>query len=202
MTRMRRTFSGLSSRVTVVLTAGARVSGVGLVRVLGEQEDQPIDFAHNIRPGDKICTTNTQQTANVDTNCEKTRPSNETSIAVNPTNELNTIGGANDYQPAINPGGQVSETVLSRAHVTFDGGHTCSEYPDLLPGRIGVPRHGRPRPRVRRPWTRLLRHSGIPIRRPGERPQPRRHRVQLGRRRQDMVLRSGRQRQRERGQHR
>lgn len=96
MTRMRRTFSGLSSRVAVVLTAGARVSGVGLVRVLGKQEDQPIDFAHNIRPGDKICTTNTQQTANVDTDCEKTGPSNETSIAVNPTNELNMIGGAND----------------------------------------------------------------------------------------------------------
>jgi hypothetical protein len=39
------------------------------------------------------------------------------------------IGGANDYQLALNPGGQVSETVLSRAHVTFDGGKTWSEYP-------------------------------------------------------------------------
>jgi hypothetical protein len=29
----------------------------------------------------------------------------------------------------VNPGGHVSETVLSRAHVTFDGGRTWSEYP-------------------------------------------------------------------------
>ena len=147
MTRMHRECSGLSGRLAVLLTAAALVSGVGLVRLLGEQEDQPIEFTHNIRdapapvpsavfgsgpalgPGDKICTTATQQAANVDTDCEKTGPSNETSIAVNPTNELNMIGGANDYQLAINPGGQVSENVLSRAHVTFDGGHTWSEYP-------------------------------------------------------------------------
>ncbi|HET7045253.1 MAG TPA: hypothetical protein VFI37_10425, partial [Gaiellaceae bacterium] len=41
----------------------------------------------------------------------------------------NIIGGANDYQLGINPGGHVSETVLSRAHVTFDGGRTWSEFP-------------------------------------------------------------------------
>src|SRR5213078_406459 len=56
-------------------------------------------------------------------------PHNETSIAVNPTNILNMIGGANDYQLGLNPGGHVSETVLSRAHVTFDGGATWAEYP-------------------------------------------------------------------------
>ena len=127
--------------------AAALISSVGLARIFGDQEDQPIEFTHNIfdapapvagavfgsgsalRPGDRICTTATQNTANVDTDCEKSGPSNETSIAVNPTNELNMIGGANDYQLAINPGGHVSENVLSRAHVTFDGGHTWSEYP-------------------------------------------------------------------------
>ena len=147
MTFMHREFPGSSGRLAVALTAAALVSGVGLVRLLGEQENQPIEFTHNIRdapapvtsavfgsgpalrPGDKICTTSGQQTANVDTDCEKTGPSNETSIAVNPANELNMIGGANDYQLAINPGGQVSENVLSRAHVTFDGGQTWSEYP-------------------------------------------------------------------------
>jgi len=78
-------------------------------------KNQPIEFTHNIfdapapvagavfgsgpalRPGDLICTTATQNTANVDTDCEKAGPSNETSIAVNPTDELNMIGGANDY---------------------------------------------------------------------------------------------------------
>src|SRR5262249_7976507 len=64
--------------------------------------------------------------------CEKAGPSNETSIAINPTNSLNMIGGANDYQLAVNPGGDVTETVLSRAHVTFDGGKTWSEYPILF----------------------------------------------------------------------
>ena len=39
------------------------------------------------------------------------------------------IGGANDYQLGINPGGHVSESVLSRAHVTFDGGRTWSMFP-------------------------------------------------------------------------
>jgi hypothetical protein len=39
------------------------------------------------------------------------------------------IGGANDYQLGVNPGGHVTESILSRAHVTFDGGRTWSEYP-------------------------------------------------------------------------
>jgi hypothetical protein len=147
MTFARRAFSSLSgSRFATLLTVAALAS-VGLVHIVGEGEDQPIEFTHNIfdapapvtaavfgsgpalRPGSRICTTATQNTPNVDTDCEKAGPSNETSIAVNPTDELNMIGGANDYQLAINPGGHVSENVLSRAHVTFDGGHTWSEYP-------------------------------------------------------------------------
>jgi len=64
--------------------------------------------------------------------CEKSGPSNETSIAVNPTDENNFIGGANDYQLGLNKGGHVTETVLSRAHVTFDGGTHWSEYPILF----------------------------------------------------------------------
>jgi hypothetical protein len=114
-----------------------------------EDEDitQPVDFTHNVKdapapvpsavfgsgpalkPGTKICTT-APQSVNANTDCATTPgPHNETSIAVNPTNERNMIGGANDYQLGLNPGGQVSETVLSRAHVTFDGGTTWSEYP-------------------------------------------------------------------------
>ena len=58
-------------------------------------------------------------------------PHNETAIAVNPTNGHNIIGGANDYQLALNPGGHVSETIQSRAHVTFDGGKTWSMFPVL-----------------------------------------------------------------------
>ena len=46
-----------------------------------------------LKPGEKICTTPTQSGANVNTDCETTAgPHNETSIAVNPTNELNLIG--------------------------------------------------------------------------------------------------------------
>ena len=68
------------------------------------------------------------------------RPHNETSIAVNPTDPTNMIGGANDYQLAINPGGHVSESVLSRAHVTFDGGRTWSMYP--IYSNSDLPGHG------------------------------------------------------------
>jgi hypothetical protein len=128
--------------------------GTGIATVLGGDGGdivQPIDFTHNVvdapapvagavfgsdnslKAGQKICTTPTQTGANVNTDCEATAgPHNETSIAVNPTNASNLIGGANDYQLALNSGGHVTESVLSRAHVTFDAGQTWSEYPILF----------------------------------------------------------------------
>jgi hypothetical protein len=131
-----------------VLVVGA---AVGAGPVFGGDNGeiiQPVDFTHNVvdapapvagavfgtgpalKPGEKICTTPTQTGANVNTDCEATAgPHNETSIAVNPTNAQNLLGGANDYQLGLNSGGHVTETVLSRAHVTFDGGKTWSEYP-------------------------------------------------------------------------
>jgi len=138
--------------VTALLMGGAALAlTVGLATVIG-QDGQPVDFSHNVidapapvagavfgsgsalHPGDRICTTGFQTTPNADSGCEKNGPSNETSIAVNPTNESNLIGGANDYQLALNPGGHVSETVQSRAHVSFDGGHSWSEYPIAFGG--------------------------------------------------------------------
>jgi hypothetical protein len=114
----------------------------------GEEIIRPIDVDHNVldapapvtngvfgspagqtRPGEAICTTATSTASNVNTDCEGVNPHNETSIAVNPTNPNNIIGGANDYQLAVNPGGHVSSTTISRAHVTFDGGRTWSEFP-------------------------------------------------------------------------
>ena len=144
-----------NSRMTAGAAAIALTLGAGLATVLGQEEEErnlPIEQTHSVndapapvpgaifgsgpalRPGDRICTTATQFTANVDTDCEKSGPSNETSIAVNPTDENNMIGGANDYQLAINPGGQVSQAIHSRAHVTFDGGKTWSEYPIAFGG--------------------------------------------------------------------
>ena len=116
-------------------------------------DPQPVDVSHNSvnaaapvagavwgtasndTPGTAICSTTTSAAANVDTDCESTEttgsvgPHNETSIAINPTNVNNLIGGANDYQLSLNSGGHLTETILSRAHVTFDGGKTWSEYP-------------------------------------------------------------------------
>jgi hypothetical protein len=136
---------------TVVAIASIVALGLGAGPALGEDEGeivQPVDFTHNVvdapapvagsvfgtgpaaKAGEKICTTPTQTGANVNTDCEPTSgPHNETSIAVNPTNESNLIGGANDYQLGLNPGGHVTESVLSRAHVSVDGGQTWSEYP-------------------------------------------------------------------------
>jgi len=114
----------------------------------GGDNSQPIDFTHNVmdapapvtsavfgtdgslKPGQKLCTGPAQNGANANTDCESTPgPHNETSIAVNPTNANNILGGANDYQLGFNSGGHVTETVLSRAHVTFDGGTHWSMYP-------------------------------------------------------------------------
>ena len=150
--RRRRPTADGSRRALGALVAGllAIPLTAGVATLFAQEEEErtfPYDITHSVRDapapiagavfgtptalhsGDRICTTPTQTTANVDTDCEKTGPSNETSIAVNPTNENNMIGGANDYQLGANPGGHVSGTILSRAHVTFDGGRTWSEYP-------------------------------------------------------------------------
>jgi hypothetical protein len=141
--RLRCRF-GLTSAVTaavfVLLTTGTS-------HAAGDDGTQPVDFTHNVRDaaapiagavfgtgpstktGVAICTTVTQSGPNSNTDCEGVGPHNETSIAVNPVNPRNMIGGANDYQLGINPGGHVTESVLSRAHVTFDAGRTWSEFP-------------------------------------------------------------------------
>jgi hypothetical protein len=133
-------------RVTALAATLTLIGGIG-VATAGE-DPQPVDFTHNgvdapapvagsvfgtgpaTKTGTAICTTATSTAPNVNTDCESTAgPHNETSIAVNPTNHNNMIGGANDYQLGLNPGGHVTESILSRAHVTFDGGKTWSEYP-------------------------------------------------------------------------
>jgi len=135
----------LAASIVAVMALALALS----VGAFGDDDPQPVDFTHNaidapapvpsavfgtgpaVKTGTAICTTGTQPGPNFNTDCETTSagPHNETSIAVNPTNPDNMIGGANDYQLAINPGGHVSETVASRAHVTFDGGATWSMYP-------------------------------------------------------------------------
>src|SRR3954469_12319712 len=122
---------------------------LGVAVATAGDDPQPVDFTHNgvdapapiatavwgsgstVKIGTPFCSTTTSTAANVNTDCEtkSVGPHNETSIAVNPTDPNNIIGGANDYQLGLNPGGHVSETLLSRAHVSFDGGHTWTEYP-------------------------------------------------------------------------
>jgi hypothetical protein len=125
------------------------MAGVAAVPAHGEEEDipRPVEISHNVldaeapiagavfgsgpatKIGQAICTTPTQTTANVNTDCEGVNPHNETSIAVNPTNTDNLIGGVNDYQLGLNPGGHVTESIASRAHVSFDAGQTWTEFP-------------------------------------------------------------------------
>ena len=146
---IRRAIRRPRSLSAFVAAIVALAVGAGLATIFG-QENQPVDFSHNVldapapvagavfgsgpalQPGDLICTTPFQTSANVDTDCEKKGPSNETSIAINPINEDNMIGGANDYQLGLNSGGHVTETIHSRAHVTFDGGRSWSEFPILF----------------------------------------------------------------------
>jgi hypothetical protein len=135
-----------------IVAVGAVALAVGVTTALADDEGQPVDFTHNVldapapvtqavfgtspsaKAGEAICTTATQPGPNMNTDCEGASgqgigPHNETSIAVNPTNTANMIGGLNDYQLGLNPGGHVTETIRSRAHVTFDGGHTWTTYP-------------------------------------------------------------------------
>jgi hypothetical protein len=101
----------------------------GVLGPLTQSADAPINEGTFKNPPSPICSTPTNLAANVNTDCEDAGPSNETSIAINPTNSLNRIGGANDYQLVLTSGGTVKETIFSRAHVTFDGGQTWTTYP-------------------------------------------------------------------------
>lgn len=87
--------------------------------------------APKVKTGVAFCTSDPSGDANVNTDCKQATvgPHNETSIAVDPKNPLHMVGGANDYQLALNPDGKVAETILSQAHVTFDGGKSWANYP-------------------------------------------------------------------------
>ena len=133
-----------------LLLASISVVAVSQVfSVAADTNPQPVDFSHNAinapapvagaefgvspdaAPGVAICTTTASGDSNKNTDCNEVTsvgPHNETSIAINPTNALNIIGGANDYQLSLNPAGHLTEEVRSRAHVSFDGGNTWAEY--------------------------------------------------------------------------
>jgi hypothetical protein len=77
-------------------------------------------------PNTVLCTSKPSLAANVLANCnEPQSPHNETAVVINPLNPLNIVVGANDYQQ---PGPvDANRTLLSRAHVSRDGGHSWSD---------------------------------------------------------------------------
>jgi hypothetical protein len=131
--------------LTTSLIGWAFIPGVGLVRA-GSASPEPFTHQHfNVlenmidqsvsrmgvspyrNPTNPICAISSSS-PNANTDCEGSNPHNETSIAVNPTNPLNIIGGSNDYQE-IDSGIYDYITAYSRAHVTFDGGRTWTMVP-------------------------------------------------------------------------
>lgn len=72
-----------------------------------------------------LCSQSPTTDLNVLTSCDQPEaPHNETAVAMNPLNSQNMIASANDFQE----NSPTSRTLLSRAHVTFDGGHSWSDY--------------------------------------------------------------------------
>jgi hypothetical protein len=111
------------------LSRGPQLSGF-VDEILSAAGNGTLGAAEIKNPPSPIGTTPTSTDPNVNTDSEEVPgPHIETTIAVNPTNPLNMIGSANDHQLRLTSGGQIHETVYSRAHVTFDGGKTWSEYP-------------------------------------------------------------------------
>jgi hypothetical protein len=99
----------------------------GVAGPLTESGDAPMSLGGFKNPPSPICSTTFTSASNVDTDCAE-NVHNETSIAVNPTNPLNQIASANDYQLRLTSG-LLQETVLSRVRVTFDGGSAWTEVP-------------------------------------------------------------------------
>ncbi len=140
--RLRKSFVGAAAVAVVAVfmaaPGGAAASGPaaqpfthqtfnGVLGPLTQNGDGSLPGSSRIPPN-PICSTAVSLAANVNTDCEGTAPHNETTIAVNPTNPANLIGGANDYQLSLSPGGTIYETIYSRAHVSFDGGQSWTTY--------------------------------------------------------------------------
>ncbi len=105
---------------------------------LDSGSDGTVSAANYVNPSSPICSTTTSSATNVNTDCEGNAPHNETSIAVDPTNPLHMISSNNDYQLALDSGGQATESIFSRAHVTFDGGKTWTMYPIAYDGYVAT----------------------------------------------------------------
>src|SRR4051794_32327324 len=110
----------LARRTVASALAGCALLFVVASVAVGDDNPQPVDFTHNVtsaaapvpgavfgtapaaKNGTALCTTQTSNAANVNTDCTDVGPTNETSIAVNPTNTKNILGGDNDYQLGLN----------------------------------------------------------------------------------------------------
>lgn len=88
----------------------------------------PRGAAASVSGSGALCKVAPARARNVLTSCDQvSSPHNETAVAVNPRNPLNVIASANDYQ-FRGAGQHVTETVLSRAHVSFDGGRSWTDF--------------------------------------------------------------------------
>ncbi len=138
-------------RLFITVPVAAAAAALAFVQPLGGLADinpQPVDNTRNVlnapapdgaaqfgtgptvKTGTAFCAGAPSTAANVNTDCAQSTvgPHNETSIAINPANPLNIVGGANDYQLTLNSDGHVGETIQSQAHVSFDGGLSWADY--------------------------------------------------------------------------
>src|SRR6266536_1500484 len=96
-----------SAEGDVLLPVPHRLFNGAVGPLTAEAEGPPAESAVKNASG-PICSTGPTAGSDVSTDGGPAAPHNETTIAINPSNPANMIGGANDYQLNVNPGGSIN----------------------------------------------------------------------------------------------
>ena len=180
-----------SRRITLLV--GASIAAIALAGgpVAAEEEggerNLPIEFVHNnleeapvagavwaagpaLKNGDAICSTPPTNDANVNVSCEGTGPHNETHDRGQPHRPRQPDRGRQRLPARDQPGRPRRRLDPLAGDRVVRRRRELDRLPH--PDDVDLPGDGRPGRRLRRRRQRLLRHPRLPVRRPGQRPEP------------------------------